>query len=459
MNCKSKNLLVSLLLITLGFSCQKDVEHSSNEGPTIIPMDSIVTPNEEANYLNFSSDYIFDQDKLPTFDLILSQENLDYLDDNPAREEYVEGSLMFENEMISQVGIRYKGSIGAFVNCVSGNNWTNPSGHKKCTKLSMKVKINYQDKARKFYGLKKLQFHAMNLDPTQMRDRLGYWLFRKAGVPAPRSIHCRLNINGTYYGVFALVEQIDGRFSKYHFDEGDGNVYKEVWPIRSNGNANSNNIFISALETNEETADVSLMTEFAEDIFETSTDSLIALVERWMIPEEIISYAVIDRLIKNDDGAFHWYCSGNSCNNHNYYWYEDAVNKRMHLIPWDLDNAFENISGQNPVTRIADDWGATRNSCNTFAFGGFSFPQRSAACDKLTKAWVQFDNLYDTKKQEFITSIFSAETIDRKLNEWSQQIYDATEEAYELYDDAISISKWEAEISRLKNDLEIMRNQ
>ena len=57
--------------------------------------------------------------------------------------------------------------------------------------------------------------------------------------------------------------------------------------------------------------------------------------------DEIMSYAVVDRAIRNDDGAFHWYCSGSDCDPHNYYWYEDPTNRQMHLIPWDLDNAFE----------------------------------------------------------------------------------------------------------------------
>ena len=38
---------------------------------------------------------------------------------------------------------------------------------------------------------------------------------------------------------------------------------------------------------------------------------------------------------------------------HNFYWYEDPTAELIHLIPWDLDNAFDNITGPaNPVTPI-----------------------------------------------------------------------------------------------------------
>ena len=89
------------------------------------------------------------------------------------------------------------GSIGAFIDCVSGKDPFKPSGKKICTKLSMKVKINWKQREQKFYDLTKLQFHSQNNDPSQMRERLGYWLFRSMGVPAPRSVHAQLKINGT----------------------------------------------------------------------------------------------------------------------------------------------------------------------------------------------------------------------------------------------------------------------
>ena len=167
-----------------------------------------------------------------------------YINSDPVAEEYVEGSLTYNGETISPIGIRYKGSVGAFVGGVSGPDWTNPSGHKTATKLSMKFKIDWKGYNSTFYNLKTLQLHSMNLDPSQLHDRLGYWLFRQMGVPAPRAIHAKLYINGIYNGLFSLVEQIDEQFADYHFSDGTGNIYKEVWPLKSNGKFNQIKSFI-----------------------------------------------------------------------------------------------------------------------------------------------------------------------------------------------------------------------
>ena len=67
---------------------------------------------------------------------------------------------------------------------------------------------------------------------------------------------------------------------------------------------------------------------------------------------------VVDRRIANDDGFLHFYHQENEIfENHNYYWYEDPTEDKLQLIPWDLDNSFENlIQNLNPVTPIKDKW-------------------------------------------------------------------------------------------------------
>ena len=54
----------------------------------------------------FDSSYIFDQTELRTYELHLSEEALATLDDDPAAEEYVEGSMTFEGQTVEPVGLR-----------------------------------------------------------------------------------------------------------------------------------------------------------------------------------------------------------------------------------------------------------------------------------------------------------------------------------------------------------------
>ena len=137
--------LKTLMLYGLGFlslitfyGCpDKDGDNIKEE--FIVPT---INPNGNEQYLNLSSDFIFDQNELRTFELKLTEKDLEKIDGDPTAEQYVEGMLIFEGDTISPAGIRYKGSVGAWVGCVDGPNPFEPSGKKICTKLSTKVKIN-----------------------------------------------------------------------------------------------------------------------------------------------------------------------------------------------------------------------------------------------------------------------------------------------------------------------------
>jgi len=436
------------------------IENGVSESDVKDPL--TITPDGSENYLNFDSEYIFNQESLHTFDLVLSEENLNLLNADPTAEEYVQGMLIFKNDTVSPVGIRYKGSVGAFVGCVAGHNWPKryknwfePSGAKICTKLSMKIKINWQGREEKFYGLKKLQFHSMNNDESQMHERAGYWLFRQMGVPAPRAVHARLNINGIYTGVYALVEQIDSRFIKENFDDDEGNLYKEIWPLSSEGSPYPVDHYLEALKTNEnDNPSVELIRDFGQKIADASDEELQAIIATHMNINQIISFAVVDRLIRNDDGVFHWYCDDGVCTNHNYYWYEEPAAQQLHLIPWDLDNAFENIlSNNNPVTPIADQWGGFRNDCEPFGYGPMGLPQKSAACDKITRGWAKYNETYETLKTQFINEPLSITQIDQQIDLWVKQISEAHAEASILYEDAENEETWMNEIDLLKAQL------
>ena len=427
------------------------------EDPTVTTVGApveIPSPNWQSGL----SDYLYDQEVLHTFELTISDEAFADINSDPSEEQYVEGSLTFEGETISPVGIRYKGSVGAWVGCVAGGSLFEPDGEKTCTKLSMKVKINWEDSSRTFWGVKKLQFHSMNLDPTQMHERLGYWLFRKMGVPAPRATHARLLINGNYVGLYSFVEQIDGRFVDRQFDDGDGNLYKEVWPLNHQGSARKRSEFRDALKTNEEDeVTVDHILTFSKELAAAQKSELPQIVAKWMDVDEIIRWAVVDRAIRNDDGPLHWYCF-DGCNNHNFYWYEEPTTGRLHLIPWDLDSAFANIvSDANPVTPIADKWGEITNDCRPFPYGQWNIPQWSATCDPLIGTWTTFVDEREAVWAAFLEGPFSAESTESILKQWAGQIHDATSEAAATHQDALGLEKWKAALSKLGSSLDFAR--
>lgn len=417
-------------------------------------------------YGSGSSDHIYDQSLVHTFELTLSDDALAFLDADPAAEEWVTGSLTFDGETLDGVGIRYKGSIGAFVGCLSNPDFSRPSGSKTCTKLSMKVKVDrdadgVDHRDRTFYGLRRLQFHSMNGDASAFHERLGYHLFGASGVATPRSTHARLMVNGEFVGLFALTEEIDGRFAADRFEDGGGNIYKEVWPVTGSGDAPDDDEVVDALRTNTDDADVSFFARTAAALATGGRAEREAIVAETMDVERLITMMVVDRAIANDDGALHWYCRGmspSSCSNHNYYWYEEPAAARLHLVPWDLDNAFENLpDDRNPVTPIADDWAVVSNGCEPFRHGGFFLYQRSATCDPLTAVLAERTDLWTSAVRTFLDGPFSAEAVDQLLDEWSEQIAPHIAEAASRHDDAPSVDEWNQAVLRLRDGIEHSR--
>ena len=442
LNMKKTLILFNFLLFT---SCiqKATADYSTN---FIVPD---IKTNGDEEFINFDSNYIFDQKSLHTFELKIPGSALKKIDSDPAKEEYVEGVLIFKGDTLSPIGIRYKGSIGAFIGCVSGKDPFKPSGKKTCTKLSMKVKINWKGRKQKFYNLTKLQFHSQNSDPSQMHERLGYWFFRRMGVPAPRSVHAKLIINDEYLGLFALTEQIDDNFVRYNFDESNGNLYKEVWPITEKGGPQNEKALLKGLKTNEKSSpNFELIKRFGVLIAESDSIESRKVFSDYLYLDQMVSYAVVDRAIRNDDGVLHWYTDFKGSSNHNYYWYEEPVKKKIHLIPWDLDNAFENLTATNPVTFIPDKWGEISNDCKPYPYGEWEIWQRSASCDKIIKTWSSYKK--DYKRLQNKLSDAYLDEASELIDEWSIQIKEATKEASQMHEDALSIKKWERNISILK---------
>jgi spore coat protein CotH len=373
----------------------------------------VLEPNDEATYL-------FDQTQLRTYNIVIAQADLDSINRHPSAEAWVQASLEFEGKTYGAVSVRYKGSAGAFMYPCTTGDFDGP----KAGKCSLKLGFDEIDAKGHFFGLKKLNFHAMNADSSMLRDRLAYRLFRDAGVAAPRAAHARVLINGALEGLFVVVEQIDGRFTRGRFSEGGaGNLYKEVWPVYDDPL-----VYQAALETNaKDQPSVQGMLDLKSAIA-TGAASLDAMLDR----DYFVRYIALDRLIVNDDGIFHFWCDptaqGNnpgSFGNHNYYWYQASKEAHFWLIPWDLDNTFDN----SPSVHIVTDWTATATaSCECTKDPTYGI-QRAASCDLLIQHFSTWRVDYKKKLDELVAGPFAKARVDALLNAWISQIQAAVSES------------------------------
>ena len=82
---------IPFLIISIFISCSQRV--TTNYSDDFSVPDYGVNGNEA--YLNLNSDYIFDQNILHEFQLIIPKISYKMINDDPTKEEYIEGALIF----------------------------------------------------------------------------------------------------------------------------------------------------------------------------------------------------------------------------------------------------------------------------------------------------------------------------------------------------------------------------
>lgn len=415
------------------------------DGPGRDDPDAASIPVDAAPGVEPSADEVFDPAAVRRFELTITPADWQWLNDNAQAEQYVPADLRYGDFSIANIGVRYKGGFGTLDLCFDQN------GQRTCPKLSMKLKFDEYVTGQRFAGLKRLNFHSMQYDESHMKDRLAYGLFRAAGVPAPRSVHARLVVNGEDLGLFALVEAIDGEFVEDHFrdvDGGEGNLYKEVWPIHTVAQP-----YVTALETNQQTAAVDRIIRFAEALAAADATTFRSVVSTWMDLPTLISYLAVDRLVDDWDGFVGWYCTGDgTCFNHNYYWYEETTQDRVWLLPWDMDNTFQ---APSPIRDFygMPDWNDDPSDCALRqVFLGFF--GRPPACDRFTALaaevlWID----YQTRTAELLAGPASIATLEAEIAAMEALLRpEVTSDDF-----GPGLSAWESAVDDLRADLVTLR--
>jgi spore coat protein H len=317
--------------------------------------------------------WVFDEGEVRTYELEMPAEEWEYLKAHARDEQYQKAALSVDGEPVGEVGLRFKGGIGTLRRC------TNGSGALTCPKGSLKIKFDEYEPERRFHGLKRLNLHSIR-EPSHLHERLGYRLFREMGVAAPRAVHSWLVMNGEPLGLFASVENVDGRFTDAHFEEGDGNLYKEQWP----GQVDPSQL---VLESDDEAPDHGVMVQLIGDLAAAEPAELGAVVARYLDIDNLFAYVAVDRAISNWDGITAFYCSGGGCRNHNQYLYQHEDEPRFSLIPWDLDNTFAASSSFEYVPSLFE---VPADCSLTYRVYG-DFRVMAPGCDPLLRGLAQND--------------------------------------------------------------------
>lgn len=251
---------------------------------------------------------------------------------NYANDVYMAGSVNIDGKQLNSIGIKLKGN----------SSFNTYPGVKK----SMKLSFNEYQTDQRFDSLKTLNLNNGFKDPTMMREKIMLDFCRRNGVPAPRCVYAKVYINGTYWGFYTLVEQVDKKFLGTNFSNNDGNLFKgdPKGDLKWLGSSPSLYYNSYELKTNETTNDWTDLVNLIDKINNTSDGVFYDSLENNLETNYYLKVWASNNLFANLDS---YIGSG-----HNYYIYHDENSNKFNTITWDVNEAFGNFNMGMNVTQI-----------------------------------------------------------------------------------------------------------
>lgn len=270
---------------------------------------------------------VFDDETVPRIDITIHPDTLAWIYNNVESNIEWRATFIFNNGIIAdtmnEIGFRLRG---------------NTSRHS--AKKSFKVSFNTYHSGRKWHGLKKLNLNGEHNDPTICRSKLSWDLLRSLDVPAPRSNHVKVYINGNYHGLYINVEHINSDFVKSRFGNNDGNLFKCLYPADLKYLGSNPNLYKAEhwgrrayeLTSNEDIDDYSDLANFINVLNNSSSNDFKCKIYEVFNLYDYLKVMAADVIIGNWDGYIY--------NKNNFYLYHNTATGKFEYIPYDLDNTW-----------------------------------------------------------------------------------------------------------------------
>jgi spore coat protein H len=174
--------------------------------------------------------------------------------------------------------------------------------------------------------------HCINLnsgwrDPAFVREHLAYIIYARAGVPAPRSRMVRIDLNGSFYGLYVEVEQPDKPLLRRSNLKGAA-LFKAISPsnMADERDLRTEAAFKKhyARDTQKEEGMADLQ-RFCHDLAQSS--NVAEFLQQHVDLDEYINYLAVSILIQHWDGF----------NKNHFLAYDRRGSEKWLVIPWDLD--------------------------------------------------------------------------------------------------------------------------
>lgn len=280
---------------------------------------------------------------------------------------YVKADVTIDGKLFADAGLRFKGN-------------SSYRASEGTSKRPLKIDLNRFVKKQKLHGRTKLNLSTSFLDPAYMKEKLGYELYRAAGMATPGVgwANVTLAVEGREketLGIYVLIEQVDERFLTSNLGKAtkgsllmkpdrvgswpylgdDPKAYERFGIKLGEGNTEQISRFAALLKVIEEGSDE----EFAREIG-----------ERMDLPQ-FAGYLAATSILASVDSYVGM--------PHNYYLLLDNADNKLRMLPWDLNEtfgAFTMGADADTLTRwdIDRPWVAERNLVERL-FRTESFPK------------------------------------------------------------------------------------
>ena len=248
---------------------------------------------------------------------------------------FVPADVYYNGTQWYRVGIRFK-----------GNSSLQSSWQRGILKLSFKLDFDeFEDDYpqidnQRFYGFKKFSLKNNFEDPSLMREKVAADVYRKAGAPVSHTAFYTLYVdhgNGPeYFGLYTLVEEVDGEVLDTQFSSDDGNLYKPEGFGASFVDGSFDEEYFEK-KTNEDEEDwsdiLALFAALHDDTASTDPASWRANLESVFDVDGFLKYLAVNGIIQN------WDTYGKMTQN--YYLYNNPETSTLTWIPWDHNEALQ----------------------------------------------------------------------------------------------------------------------
>lgn len=255
--------------------------------------------------------------------------------------EYVPATVVIDGEKLERVGLRFKGN----------SSFRSAGGS---VRKPFKLDTDRFVEGQEFRGRSKLNFSNAFKDPSFLKEKLGYEIFRDAGLPTPGVGWARvhLTVRGLHerelVGLYVLIEQVGRGFLERHLGKGASRgLLMKPERFRDFEYLGDDPGAYEAYDIKVGEDRPELIRRFAAflELIQNSGDGAFAArIGELLDLDNMAAYLAANALLVNLDSFVG--------TGHNFYLYLDRPDGKLRILPWDVNEVFGTFNLGNDIETL-----------------------------------------------------------------------------------------------------------